>query len=257
MSAVTSPRGPLPSRVYWTRRILLLLVVFGLVFGLGRLLSGGGGDSEGDSASPVGSSTRSEAPTGTPVATPTPSESTGAKGGKARLAQPDGPCEPEDVVVTPVVKQANVAEPVKVVLKLTTRVTDACTFQVSPSSVIMAITSGDDPIWSSQQCRTVLPTETVIAREAKAAKVTVTWNGRRSDDECSDRTDWARGGWYHVEAVARGSVRPVDVQFRMEGPVQATITRAPSPTPKAEPEKPKKDKEQRTGATEPDDLSTD
>mgnify|MGYP006150707977 CR=1 FL=1 len=45
MSALT--RGPLPARVYWTRRLLVLGTVFLLVFGIARVLTSG---SDGSSA---------------------------------------------------------------------------------------------------------------------------------------------------------------------------------------------------------------
>ena len=41
MSAVTRPRGPLPARVYWTRRILVPSVALLLVLGIGKALGGG------------------------------------------------------------------------------------------------------------------------------------------------------------------------------------------------------------------------
>ena len=52
MTTVTRPRGPLPARVYWTRRLLLVVVAFALVFGIAHLLGSGGSGSP--SAQPVG-----------------------------------------------------------------------------------------------------------------------------------------------------------------------------------------------------------
>src|SRR3712207_838388 len=40
MSGVTRPRGPLPARVYWVRRALVLGLAVVLVFAIGRLLQG-------------------------------------------------------------------------------------------------------------------------------------------------------------------------------------------------------------------------
>ena len=47
MPAMT--RGPLPSRVYWTRRLLLLASAFALVFGFAHWL-GSGSDGSGGTA---------------------------------------------------------------------------------------------------------------------------------------------------------------------------------------------------------------
>ena len=41
MSSLTQPRGPLPARVYWTRRLILLAVAALLLVTLARVLTGG------------------------------------------------------------------------------------------------------------------------------------------------------------------------------------------------------------------------
>ena len=251
-STVTRPRGPLPARVYWTRRILVLLVAFALVFGLARLLSGGLGDSsDGASARPVGSTldgAQSPGAGGTPAADVDDTDDDSAEDAKPRkkkpkkktLAEPEGPCESNDVRVSPVVEVANAGSPVRITLEVTTRKAEACYWEVSPDSVVLKLTSGNDPIWSSQECPAVIPTRDVVPRRKKADTVDVTWNAKRSDSQCSNATDWAMPGWYHAEAVARGSVRPVDHQFELKQPIRRTIT--PSPTATPEPEKARKDK---------------
>lgn len=251
MSTVTRPRGPLPSRVYWTRRVLVLAVLFALVFGIARLLGGSAGGDDTPSARPVGAdaSGTPDAPLVDDAASASPGGSKDDEGrDKARkkkptpLPEPDGPCDDSDVLVTPKVVEAHAGSTTEIVLKLTTRKAAACTWEVSPDSVVLKLTSGIDPIWSSQECPQAIPTEAVVPRRKKADKVTVTWNGKRSDSECSAATDWAFPGWYHAEAVARGSVHPVDVQFELEGPVRATITPKPSPTPTPKDEKREKGK---------------
>jgi hypothetical protein len=47
---MSSPRGPLPARVYWVRRALVLVVALALVFGIGKLLTGFGGDPKATTA---------------------------------------------------------------------------------------------------------------------------------------------------------------------------------------------------------------
>ena len=47
MGSVSHPRGRLPSRVYWTRRVMVLGVALLLVFGIGKLLGGTGSDDAG------------------------------------------------------------------------------------------------------------------------------------------------------------------------------------------------------------------
>jgi hypothetical protein len=68
MTTVTRPRGPLPPRVYWTRRLLVVAVAFALVFGIARLLGSDG--SGGPTAQPVGADASTSAPTSSTVQTP-------------------------------------------------------------------------------------------------------------------------------------------------------------------------------------------
>src|SRR6185369_2874804 len=113
MTAVTRPRGPLPARVYWTRRLLLAAVAFALVFAIARLLgSSGSGSPE---ARPVGAAASSSTPaTGSLTPQTTPDASALSTGRSARkntpspsptpLASPTGACADSDVVATPSVK---------------------------------------------------------------------------------------------------------------------------------------------------------
>ena len=249
MKSMARPRGPLPPRVYWVRRTLVLAVALGLVFGIAQLL-GGPGNPAGDSAQVVGSGTApsSSAPSVGSTADAKPRvdrERTAAKGAKARkpketetpLAQPTGPCRSSDVVVKPKVRDtARAGRLVHFRLKLTTEATPACTWTVSPESLVVKITSGEDRIWSSQDCPAAVPQADVVVRKDVPAKVDMGWRGQRSDSTCSRQPAWAQPGFYHVEAAAYGA-EPVDVQFELAQPV------APTRTAKPKPEKDKRDKQ--------------
>jgi hypothetical protein len=252
MSAVTRPLGPLPPRVYWTRRLLLVAVLFALVFGLARLLGGGGGG--GPSAQPVAA--ESSAPTSsttTPVSSPaaigtaatvssSPSPTstvspTGKGAGKnaksTALPEPTGTCSVSDIVVTPSIKdQAHAGKPVTFAMQLSTKSTPACTFDVAPDSLVVKITSGSDRIWSTQDCPKAVPTKSVVLRKGTPTTVDVTWSAMRSDSDCSKTTQWAQAGYYHALAAVFGA-EPVDEQFELMKPVRPTITAKPSPTGKA------------------------
>jgi hypothetical protein len=219
-----------------------MAVAFALVFGIARLLGSGG--SSGPSAQPVGaeaggaatvlSGTATGTPTGSAPQAGTPQPTGGAtptKGARAALplATPDGPCEGSDVVATPSVKgAASAGRPVLFTLSLTTRTSEACTWDVSASRMALKITSGSDRVWSTQDCRGAVPRQSVVVRKAQPATVAIGWNGQRSDADCTLSTDWAMPGWYHVTAAAYGG-DPVDEQFRLGPAVRATVTVTPTP----------------------------
>ncbi|MEO5711479.1 MAG: hypothetical protein ABIQ59_16850 [Nocardioidaceae bacterium] len=242
MTTVTRPRGPLPPRVYWTRRLLLVVVAFALVFGLARLLGSGG--SGGPTARPVGATPSSaDAQVTTPgagsqaIATG-PAAGTGKKRNKKAtptptpLASPSGACADTDVVTTPSVKgTAYAGQPVVFTMTLATQVSEACTWEVSSRTLVVKVTSGVDRIWSTQECFGAVPKQSVVVRRDHPTTVAVGWNGQRSDTDCTRSTAWAEPGYYHVVSASFGA-DPVDVQFELKSPVPRTITATPTPSEK-------------------------
>ncbi|MCB0897041.1 MAG: hypothetical protein KDB43_16995 [Nocardioidaceae bacterium] len=240
MPAMT--RGPLPPRVYWVRRVMILGTALLLVFGIARLLVGGSDASSGEeAAAPVAAGTTPSVtsvtgPTPGPTAGPTP---TGKAKGKHHtksadptptpLAAPEGDCDATDVAVTPKVSHAVAGRDVLVVLQLRTLESEACTFRTGHDELTVSITSGNDDIWSSRQCPRAIPVRDVTVRKAVTTNLGVTWKARRSDDTCSRLTAWAMPGWYHVTASSVGG-EPSDVQFELTTPTAATVTKTAKPT---------------------------
>jgi hypothetical protein len=240
--------------VYWTRRLFLTVLALALVFGVARLLGGGGGGGA-PAARPVAAS-ESAAPsvTGTPTGTatpsdpaPTPAAATASphRSAGAPLAQPSGTCPSGDVVATPTIKRhAYAGHPVVFELLLTTRLTPACTWTVSAGSLAVKVVqdssgsstspAGEDRIWTTQQCRGAVPRQSVVLRPDTPAVVDVAWNGHRSDADCTLSTDWIEPGVYHVVAAAYGS-DPVDKSFSLVLAPVTTVTASPKPTPRATP----------------------
>ncbi len=249
MTALTSPKGPLAPRVYWTRRLLLLGVVFLLVFGIARVLGGG---SDAKSAAPTAKQAAAEVQaTETPVATQTPStleespsESAGTKkNGKKKKQKvektPEAPvlpvatgvCTNEDVLVTPTVAGAQGGGQVQFVLNFRTKVTPACTWQVSADTVTLKVTSGADDIWASRECPRSIPTQDVTLYRDFDTSIPATWSGRRSDEDCSKLTEWVDAGWYHVLAATYAG-EPADLQFELGVPSPVTVTKTVQPPKK-------------------------
>ncbi|MFT4009859.1 MAG: hypothetical protein QM655_07420 [Nocardioidaceae bacterium] len=246
MSSVTRPKGPLPARVYWFRRGLVLVTALALVYAIAHYVGGSGDGRDPKAQTMAGDSTPSLTPSPT-ITTPlptTPADSKTAQAGKdakdkqakkqkatktptaSPLAQPSGPCDVDDVVVTASTDDARAGGVVPITLNVTSKESAACTFEVSSSSVVLRITSGSDKIWSSQQCPGAIPTVTVVARPEKAGTAVVNWKGRRSDETCSRQAGWAMPGYYHVQAAPLGG-DPTDVQFKLGAAVAKTITPKP------------------------------
>jgi hypothetical protein len=241
MPTTVRPRGPLPARVYWTRRLIVFVVPVLLVVVLARVLGGSADGKDEAKATQAGASTTTTAaPTAGPTAEAPGAGKKGKKGQKNRtvettppepvLAEPTGPCTESDIVATPALTTAAGGADVPITINLRTVVTEACTWQASPETMTVSITSGSDYIWSSRECPASIPPQDVVIRQAVDAPVVVTWSARRSDEGCTKWTDWAMPGFYHVEAAALGG-DGTDVQFELTGGVPAVVTTTADPQP--------------------------
>lgn len=256
MSSMIRPRGPLPGRVYWVRRLLVVGTALALVFAIGSLLTRGSdatsrrpdpkADLAGTTTTPVTSSPSKARKTHRPSKKATPK--------KPPLPQPSGSCAPTDVSVVPVIPRPVAGSPIRIRLRVSSLLSPACTFQVSPSTVTLKITSGKDEIWTSRECPAALKTQDVVARVVKPGWATIWWSARRSDAGCTKATEWALPGWYHV-SVAPLSGEPEDVQFRLRLPQPEVITKSPEPSRSGKPSPEASDKPTRhhspSGAVEP------
>ena len=145
MTAPPRPRAPLPRRVYWVRRLVLLLVVavvlgtgYGLVAALADAWRGRGGPTlvttTGAEASPT--PTPQPSPASAPDSSPTASPSADATDDRRPrqrvteepLPEPEGVCPDAEVVVEPHVTEAHVGAPIRIVLEISTETTPACTW---------------------------------------------------------------------------------------------------------------------------------
>jgi hypothetical protein len=225
--------------VYWFRRSMVLLTALALVFVIGRLLNGSGGGSPADTARVTASSPSAHVTHGVAGPLPIQPATTGATtraahptptGTPVVLAMPTGPCALDEITVTPSVPNAVAGGRVDLVLQLS-GIKPACTFTVSPDTIVAKVTSGKDRIWSSQDCPDSITRASVVVRSAAPTDVTVSWNGRRSDSQCSKATDWALPGYYHLIGAVIGS-EPNDVQFRLQNPPRQVITKTAKPRTK-------------------------
>lgn len=244
MPSTVRPRGPLPARVYWTRRLVVIGLPLVLVVVLARLL-GGSSDAEdttSGAATQAGASVRETS--SAPTSGPTAGTKTGKKGKKGRklreqetapplppepvLAEPTGPCTASDIVATPAITSVAGGADIPITVNLRTAVTEACTWQASAETMTVTITSGSDHIWSSRECPVSIPAQDVVIRQTVDAPVVVTWSAKRSDEGCTKWTDWARVGFYHIEAAALGG-DGTDVQFELTARQPEVVTQTAEP----------------------------
>lgn len=220
-----------------------------LVIAIAHILVGGS-DGSSDEAAPTAVQAAGD-PTGSRSALPVDTTRASGRTTKSKpdkkksktqkppaLAAPDGPCVDSDIAVTPAVTKSVAGESVFFVVELRTITSAACTWQVSPESLTVKLTSGPDDIWSSRECTKSIPTRNVVIRQAVSTKVGVRWSGRRSDRDCSRQTEWALPGWYHIAAAALAG-EPSDLQFELTAPEPSVVTKSPKPKKNQDKTKPR------------------
>lgn len=238
MPAMT--RGPLPSSVYWRRRLIAITVVLVIVAVALKVFGHGGGTAP--KAAPTANLTHPQSSPASPSVTPdpTPDPTVGSTPTAAPTPSgtptptappiPSGPCAASDVTVVPSVTGAAAGTPVPVVLTLQTAKTPACTWQVSHKTVQVKITSASGAaVWSTVQCPKAVPTSDVVVYRDTPTTVEVDWSARRADDDCSTHTAWSKPGDYQVTAVALGG-EPSQAAFALGQPGSVAPATPASPT---------------------------
>lgn len=87
-----------------------------------------------------------------------------------------------------------------------------CVVSVTPSTFELKVYSGTDRIWSTDDCSTAVdPLEKAVDSEDQV-EWTLSWNGRRSADDCKNRSEIPLPGTYVATAQLKGAD---PVQLRM------------------------------------------
>lgn len=197
MSSVVHPVGRKPARVYWVRRLVVVLVLVAVIgalaFGVTRLAAALGGDS---SAAPA------PAPT-----TTTPAASTA-----------DGPaaCGAADLQLSLTASATSYpagANP-ELTLSIVNGGTHSCTFDASAANREIVITSGADRIWSSKDCQAETAEDLLLLGAGASAPATVTWDRTRSAEGCPGGLPEPRPGTYKATATVAGVTLP-EVPFTL------------------------------------------
>ena len=202
VSSLLNPVGDKPARVYWRRRIEILVVLVILVLFVGKACSGG--------SQPVADNTPLPAETTTSSATPTPSASTVVSASPSSSASPTaartpakGECKDSQVrvYVTAESLENPVGGPVLMRFVVATNSDTTCLRDVGGSQNEVRITSaGGKRIWSSDDCSPGGAANVRPISKSSPYAVTVEWNGKVSKPGCSGSKPEASNGSYAIVA---------------------------------------------------------
>lgn len=188
--ALLHPRGPLPPGTYWRRRAVTLGLVVLVLFLLARSC---GGPDKTATVTPERTPSPTLQATTPPATRPTAAATTPA----AALV----PC-PDNVIEVSARADAQTYAPARrpiLTLGIANKGTVPCTRDVGQAAREIRITSGNDRVWSSDDCSPGGGAQ-VVTLQPQAAPVTfaVTWSRKRSAPGCPAGTETAPAGTYRV-----------------------------------------------------------
>jgi hypothetical protein len=198
---VLRPVGRLSPRVYWFRRLLVLLVVVVVLWAGYRWL--------GPSADPAVPDTAAATPTATPTVTatspsPSPAEtSAGPTESPTRTATPGAPdCRDRDLSLTVSTDAESYAEGVQPEFTLTVANESeaTCVRDLGQQALELRVSSGGVRIWSSDDCNPDGPSDPTRLRPGDPFVQSVSWSRLASQPGCPADEPAADPGQYQVIA---------------------------------------------------------
>ncbi len=179
-------RGPvrLSPRVYWRRRLAVVIVLVGLV-GIGWWIIAANA-SQPDASPPA---SPSPTPSGSAQASPSPS-----------AVALDRPCTSGDIEVAVAPTPVNVPGGTNPAFDVTITHTGStpCKLTTSQENSSLLVISGSDRIYSSADCPTdtTVPVNEYLLQEGSAEALTLTWMRQRSAPGCEKVTAKPKTGYY-------------------------------------------------------------
>ncbi len=212
------PVGPEPAQTYWVRRAVVAVAVLLVVFLLLQLL-GGGDDDDRLAQQPEdvpASTTPGPIPTPDVSASTDPSDTPDPSAG----ADPSASAPPcvDDVlsIETGATDESYaVGEQPRLELRITNTGMTACARDLGQAAVELQVVSGDDRIWSSDDCAPGGAADLTVLQPGEAETSTVTWPGTRSLPCCQGDDEPADAGTYRVTGRV-GELREDGESFVLE-----------------------------------------
>jgi hypothetical protein len=93
-----------------------------------------------------------------------------------------------------------------------------CNLEIDQQSYQLKIFSGTDRIWSSNDCARIEPTVAKILQPEQQVEWSMTWNGKRSEQDanCRARPEVPRPGYYYATSALKGA-KPVQFLLVLRG----------------------------------------
>jgi hypothetical protein len=145
----------------------------------------------------------------------------------SRPAEPAEPAEPKYAACEPDALRATiksdkhnvgVGDKVDFELSVINGGANPCSLQISQQSYQLKIFSGTDRIWSSDDCAKIEPKVAKILQPEQQVEWSMTWNGKRSDEDanCRARPEMPRSGYYYATSAVKGA-KPVQFLLILRG----------------------------------------
>jgi len=211
------PVGPEPAQTYWVRRAVVaaaaLLVLVLLLQLLGRI----GGDE--DRLAQSGATPSASAASPGPLPTPDPSASadpsaTADPSAGATPSASTAACADDVLRVEPAATDESyaVGDQPRLELRITNTGAAPCSRDLGQAAVELQVVSGDDRIWSSDDCAPGGETDVVVLQPGAVETSTVTWPGTRSLPGCQGDDEPSSAGTYRVNGRV-GELREQGASF--------------------------------------------
>lgn len=210
MGTVLRPVGPLPPRVYWVRRLLLIGAVVLVVALVAAVVSkvAGAGEPDGATGKPAAAST-SGAGDGKKVTQEVKDAASGDadKGGTEEAPETPGDvpaCAKGDVgIKLSADGETFKGRNVKFALEVTNTSDRSCLIDVTHKTRELVIMSGPARVWGSADCVAPEPRMLLLAA-GQSDKAALTWKRVRSEPGCPTKGVEAKPGTYRATATVLG-----------------------------------------------------
>lgn len=211
MSLHLRPVGPEPAQTYWIRRAVVAAAVLLVLVLVLQLFGGGDDDRLAQSRPEVAASTS---------ATPQPTSGASASTDPSASADPSAgaaPCDDDVLSIEAVATDESyaVGEQPRLELRVANTGATPCSRDLGQAAVEILVVSGDDRIWSSDDCAPGGEGDVTVLQPGQAQTSTVTWSGTRSLPGCQGDDEPADAGTYQVNGRV-GELREDGERFELE-----------------------------------------